>query len=319
MPDPQAGVYIIGGVVDKAELHGAGGVDEDDGMVEIFVRKTQKRALVFGQFQISRTRHAAAVAVFIHGERSALRARPGKGDDRRLIIADRPRRTVPVRIQPGSVCIRRKLQFGRRRVVPARPAAVVAGAVYADVGGSGGVRQPGSGCVAARLCQPFVQIGVDVEAGAFKGVFHHHGALVVFAAARTRTAQHIVDGHRAEQRDLGTLCQRQHVALVFEQDGAFFLNARGDIHALLVQLFRGVVAAAELRRRTQRRGDDLLVRCQHDVGNDEQSDAHRHDAEAHFALRGDFRHCIFLKKILRSGGPSPPLPCAGSLPSRARP
>ena len=216
--DPQAGIDIVFLRINEAQLHGHSGVDQHDGVGEVLLAECQQGLFVLVQLQIGAAGQGIAVAVVVHGGRSALSTAAAEGHDDVIGVAV---------CTDGVLC-----------------AAVNARCKLVDAGVAGPAHTCGVGAViaalaAALLCQPVPCCTVDVHASLDESVAQQNGVLVILTACRTGTAFHIVVGHSAQNGHLGALCQRQTVVLILQQDCALGLDIHADVVAFLVALICG--------------------------------------------------------------------------------
>ena len=251
---PQAGVDLArnavhalfkGGVVvvravQEAQLHGGGGVDDHDDLLEVVAGFDEHVLLVLVQFEVMVVRvhravHLVAVAV-VHrtGQVEGLAAYAREHDDRGVAVF------VIAALYRVGVAGDRGLARGEAGY---RAAAVVhrGGAFSARAG--------------RRAVVEFAHRGIDHEARVFQtvvkgGRFVRHGE-----SARTGTAVSEVDGVLTEHRHSRALGEGQSVGFVLEQREAFFgylfVDQVGFFESVVLVFVIGyVVITAEVFHRT---------------------------------------------------------------------
>ena len=225
--DPQGSVNAA--VLQKAQLHGVGGVDEDDHLAKALrLDQCQQILLVLRQLQIMSAVVGLAVPGGIHILRqiATLAADAGEGDDSH---------------------IREGLGILQQRIGVLRCGHLCRGEVGAFKALLGGTADTG-------LLVEIHQLLIDRE----PGVGQAGDEVNVGGGIACTGAAAAVDGvHRAvaEQVDGGALCQRQGIALIFQQNGTLLHQFLCHGAALLCRLRHGQALA----------GGHLLLACQQRV------------------------------------------------------
>ena len=250
-------------VLQEAQLHGVGGVDEHDDLGEALgLDQRQQILLVLRQLQVVPPVVGLAVARGKHilGQVAALAADAGEDDDRRV----------------GEV-----LRLLQDRVGVGGGGDLCGGEVGAGVAALLGALHAG---VPVELHQLFV----DLQAGVLQALDHVHiGGGVAGAAAGAAVDR--VDGAVAEEVDPGAAGQGQGAVFVAEQDDALLLQTlshgkalfRGLGHAEHVGAPGGLGAGDHgVQIHAHPRGDHGLERAAGDVDRqgDDQQDRQKNDA-----------------------------------------
>ena len=234
MADPEASIHIVVFAVDEAQLHGSRAVDEDNGVGKVFFSKGQQVLFVLIQFQVGGAGQGAAVAVIVHGGRSAFRAGTGEGDDGVIGVAVLQNAALAALVY----ILGKFMDFGVAGPTAATPA----------VGGSGGrIVGVHAAFSAADFFQPAPGVFIHVQAGFQQRVQHEHGVFVVRAASGAGAAFHVVVAHRAQYSHFGAFCQGQQVVFILEEYRAFRADLHGHVIALRVAVIRVIGRGAGSR------------------------------------------------------------------------
>ena len=262
--DPQRGIDGI--ILQKAQLHGVGGVDKDDHLAKaLCFDEGQQVLFVLGQLQIMLAVIGLAVTGGVHilGQVAALAAHAGDGDD-------------------GH--IRERLCVLQQRVGVLRCRHLCRGEVGAFKALLGGTAYPG-------LLVEIHQLLVDREAGVGQAgdQINVGGSIACAGAAAAVDGVH---GAVAEQVDGGALCQRQGVVLVFQQNGTLLHQLLRHGAALVCSLLHGqALAGCHLllpgEQRVEvcghKRGDSGIEHSAGDVDHEADGQQHRNGNDSFFA------------------------------------
>ena len=264
--DPQSG--INGVILQKAQFHGVGGVDEHDHLAKALCLDERQQVLfVLRQLQIMSAVIGLAVTGGVHILRqvAALAAHAGDGDD-------------------GH--IREGLGILQQRVG-------VLGCGHLG-GGEVGAFKALLGCTAdAGLLVKIHQLLIDREPGVGQAgdEVNVGGGVACTGAAAAVDGVH---GAVAEQVDGGALCQRQGVVLILQQNSTLLHQLLCHGAALLCRLLHGQALAGGhlLLTRQQRvevcghkRGDSGIEDSAGDVDHETDGQQHRNGNDAFFAGR----------------------------------
>ena len=267
--DPQGGVDGV--ILQEAQFHGVGGVDQHDHLAEALCFDERQQILfVLCQLQIMSAVIGLAVTSGVHILRqvAALAAHAGDGDD-------------------GH--IRECLCILQQRVG-------VLGCGHLG-GGEVGAFKALLGCTAdAGLLVKIHQLLIDREPGVGQaGDEVNVGGGVACAGAAA--AVDGVHGAVAEQVDGGALCQRQGVVLIFQQNSTLLHQLLRHGAALLCRLLHGqALAGGHLllpgQQRVEvcghKRGDGGIEDSAGDVDHETDGQQHRNGNDAFFAGRALF-------------------------------
>ena len=212
----QDGVGLVLAAHERAELHGGGGVDDDDGLVAVGLGCRDDALLLHGELQLVLALHVVGGLV-VGGE--------VLGDAGVQVAQQVARQVAALAAATADDHERGGAGDGGLRL-----AAIRGEGNLADVVGSGGRvvhRDLGLGIVGIVVVDPAEGGLVDIEAGGGNAVVHVHAGVGVNGAG----ASAAIDGVRgvaAQQGDLGASGQRQRT-VVFEQDGALAQDLIDDL------------------------------------------------------------------------------------------
>ena len=262
--DPQGG--IDGVILQKAQFHGVGGVDEDDHLAKaLCLDKRQQVFFILRQFQIMSAVVGLAVTGSVHILRqvAALAAHAGDGDDGHI------RESLGALQQLVGVLRGRHLSWGEVGTFKALLGSAADAGFLVEIHQLLVDREPGVGQTRDQ-----VNVGGGVACtGAAAAVDGVHGAV-------------------AEQVDSGALCQRQGAVLVFEQNGALLHQLLRHGAALFCRLLHSQVLTGghnflTCQQRVEvcghKRGDGGIEDSAGDVDHETDGQQHHNGYDAFFA------------------------------------